>query len=138
MEASTRSLITDRNVAERRLVAIARAIEAHRNEQKRKPYPTRTEDLSLYQRARETLGAGVWPAAAPAGLPARSRSRARARRWTPSATSPAGTGAKESRRLAEPPSSMKSGPATKVTPSTFAWVSRALLSTSSFRSSQRK
>jgi len=56
MEAGTRRLITDRNVAERRLVSIAKAIEAHRNEQKRKPYPTRAEDLNLYRRAREILG----------------------------------------------------------------------------------
>ena len=56
MEAATRTLITDRNRAERRLVAIARAIEAHRNEQKRKPYPTRAEDLNLYRRAHEILG----------------------------------------------------------------------------------
>jgi hypothetical protein len=56
MEAGTKTLITDRNIAERRLVAIARAIEAHRNEQKRKPYPTRAEDLNLYRRAREILG----------------------------------------------------------------------------------
>jgi hypothetical protein len=55
MEATTRTLITDRNLAERRLVAIARAIEAHRDEQKRKPYPTRAEDLNLYRRAREIL-----------------------------------------------------------------------------------
>ena len=55
MEAGTRTLITDRNVAERRLVAISRAIEAHRNEQKRKPYPTRAEDLNLYRRAQEIL-----------------------------------------------------------------------------------
>jgi hypothetical protein len=59
MEANTRTLITDRNVAERRLVAIARAIEAHRVEQRRKPYPTRAEDLSLYRRAREILGQPV-------------------------------------------------------------------------------
>jgi hypothetical protein len=56
MEASTRTLITDRNIAERRLVSIARAIEKHRKEQKRKPYPTRAEDLNLYRRAREILG----------------------------------------------------------------------------------
>jgi hypothetical protein len=55
MESSTRTLITDRNIAERRLVAIARAIEAHRNEQRRKPYPTRAEDLNLYRRAQEIL-----------------------------------------------------------------------------------
>ena len=55
--AETRILINDRNIAERRLVAIARAIEAHRNEQRRKPYPSRAEDLSLYRRAREILGA---------------------------------------------------------------------------------
>jgi hypothetical protein len=56
MEASTRRLITDRNLAERRLVSMARAIEAHRDEQKRKPYPSRAEDLDLYRRAREILG----------------------------------------------------------------------------------
>lgn len=56
MEASTKRLITDRNVAERRLVSIARAIEAHRNAQRRKPYPTRVEDLDLYRRAQEILG----------------------------------------------------------------------------------
>jgi hypothetical protein len=59
MEAGTRRLITDRNVAERRLVAIARAIEAHRVEQRRKPYPTRAEDLNLYRRAQEILGQRV-------------------------------------------------------------------------------
>jgi hypothetical protein len=60
MEAATRNtriLINDRNIAERRLVAIARAIEAHKNEQRRKPYPSRAEDLHLYHRAREILGA---------------------------------------------------------------------------------
>jgi hypothetical protein len=56
MEASTHRLITDRNAAERRLVAMARAIEAHRNEARRKPYPTRAEDLNLYRRAKEILG----------------------------------------------------------------------------------
>jgi hypothetical protein len=55
--SNTRILINDRNIAERRLVAIARAIEAHKNEQRRKPYPTRAEDLNLYRRAREILGA---------------------------------------------------------------------------------
>jgi hypothetical protein len=55
MEASTRTLITDRNIAERRLVAIGRAIEAHRAEQRRKPYPTGAEDLNLYRRAQEIL-----------------------------------------------------------------------------------
>ena len=59
MESSTRALITDRNLAERRLVSIARAIEAHRNEQRRKPYPTRAEDMNLYRRAREILGERV-------------------------------------------------------------------------------
>jgi hypothetical protein len=59
MEAGTKTLITDRNVAERRLVSIARAIEAHRIEQRRKPYPTRAEDLNLYRRAREILGERV-------------------------------------------------------------------------------
>jgi hypothetical protein len=56
MEASTSRLVTDRNVAERRLASIARAIEAHRVEQRRKPYPTRAEDLNLYRRAQEILG----------------------------------------------------------------------------------
>jgi hypothetical protein len=59
MEATTNTniLIADRNIAERRLASIARAIQAHRNEQRRKPYPTRAEDLNLYRRAREILGA---------------------------------------------------------------------------------
>ena len=60
MEATTTNtsiLINDRNIAERRLVSIARAIEAHKNEQRRKPYPSRAEDLKLYRRAREILGA---------------------------------------------------------------------------------
>jgi hypothetical protein len=56
MEPNISTLITDRNLAERRLVSIARAIEAHREEQRRKPYPTRAEDLNLYRRAREILG----------------------------------------------------------------------------------
>jgi hypothetical protein len=59
MESSTRTLITDRNLAERRLVSIARAIEAHRIEQCRKPYPSRAEDLNLYRRAKEILGERV-------------------------------------------------------------------------------
>ena len=60
MEATTREtniLIADRNIAERRLAAIAKAIEAHKDEQRRKPYPRRAEDLNLYRRAREILGA---------------------------------------------------------------------------------
>jgi hypothetical protein len=59
MEATTNTniLIADRNIAERRLVAIAKAIEAHKSEQRRKPYPSRAEDLNLYRRAREILGA---------------------------------------------------------------------------------
>jgi hypothetical protein len=59
MEASTRTLITDRNLAERRLASIARAIEVHRSEQRRKPYPVRAEDLNLYRRAKEILGERV-------------------------------------------------------------------------------
>jgi hypothetical protein len=59
MEAGTRTLITDRNIAERRLAAIARAIEVHRVEQRRKPYPSRAEDLNLYRRAKEILGSRV-------------------------------------------------------------------------------
>jgi hypothetical protein len=59
MEAMTRTVISDRNLAERRLAAIVRAIEAHRVEQKRKPYPARAEDLNLYRRAREILGRRV-------------------------------------------------------------------------------
>jgi hypothetical protein len=60
MEATTTNtniLIADRNIAERRLASIAKAIEAHRSAQKRKPYPIRAEDLNLYRRAREILGA---------------------------------------------------------------------------------
>ncbi|MFL5907407.1 MAG: hypothetical protein ACJ75Z_07415 [Solirubrobacterales bacterium] len=57
MEAATRTMIHDRNLAERRLSAMVKAIESHRVEQKRKPYPTRAEDLDLYRRAREILSA---------------------------------------------------------------------------------
>jgi hypothetical protein len=56
MESSTRMLISDRNLAERRLAAVKKAIEAHRAEAGRKPYPTRIEDLNLYRRVREILG----------------------------------------------------------------------------------
>lgn len=56
MEAATRTLIHDRNLAERRLSAVVKAIETHRVAQKRNPYPTRAEDLNLYRRAREILG----------------------------------------------------------------------------------
>jgi hypothetical protein len=59
MESSTQTLITDRNLAERRLVSISRAIEVHRREQRRKPYPARAEDLNLYRRAKEILGERV-------------------------------------------------------------------------------
>jgi hypothetical protein len=55
MESNTTTLISDRNLAERRLAAIAKAIEAHRSEAGRKPYPTRAEDLNLYRRAQEIL-----------------------------------------------------------------------------------
>ena len=57
--SNTNVLIADRNIAERRLVSIARAIEAHKNEQRHKPYPSRAEDLNLYRRAREILGRRV-------------------------------------------------------------------------------
>jgi hypothetical protein len=56
MEPRIKALITDRNLAERRLASIVRAIEAHRAEQRRKPYPSRAEDLSLYRRAQEIIG----------------------------------------------------------------------------------
>jgi len=56
MESISRTLISDRNLAERRLAAIKKAIEAHRTEARRQPYPTRIEDLNLYRRAREILG----------------------------------------------------------------------------------
>lgn len=36
--------------------AIDKAITAHRAEQRRKPYPTRAEDLNLYRRVNEILG----------------------------------------------------------------------------------
>jgi hypothetical protein len=56
MEPNTSTVISDRNLAERRLAAITKAIDAHRAEAGRKPYPTRIEDLNLYRRAREILG----------------------------------------------------------------------------------
>ena len=59
MEATSNTsiLIADRNIAERRLVSIARAIDVNKNQHRRKPNPTRAEDLNLYRRAREILGA---------------------------------------------------------------------------------
>ena len=57
MESSTyNTLISERNLAERRLAAIAGAITAHHVQQRRKPYPTRTDDLKLYRRVSEILG----------------------------------------------------------------------------------
>ena len=56
MDSGTHRLISERNVAERKLVAIAKAITEHRVEQRRKPYPTRAEDFHLYRRAGQILG----------------------------------------------------------------------------------
>ncbi len=56
MDSGTHRFISERNVAERKLVAIAKAITEHRVEQRRKPYPTRAEDFHLYRRAEEILG----------------------------------------------------------------------------------
>lgn len=55
MESSRHPAISERNLAERRLVAIDKAIIAHRAEARRKPYPTRAEDLNLYRRVNEIL-----------------------------------------------------------------------------------
>ena len=59
MDSGTHTLISERNVAERKLVAIAKAISEHRVEQRRKPYPTRAEDFHLYRRVGEILGHSV-------------------------------------------------------------------------------
>jgi hypothetical protein len=56
MEANTRTLISDRNVAERKLAAVIKAVADHEAEQRRKPYPRRAEDFNLYRRAREIIG----------------------------------------------------------------------------------
>ena len=56
MDSGTHRFISERNVAERKLVAIAKAITEHRVEQRRKPYPTRAEDFHLYRRAGQILG----------------------------------------------------------------------------------
>ena len=56
MDSGTRTLLMDRNVAERRLAAIVQAIHRHERAQDRKPYPRRTDDLDLYRRTREVLG----------------------------------------------------------------------------------
>jgi hypothetical protein len=56
MDAGTRTLLSDRNLAERRLTAIVQAIQRHEREQERKPYPRRGDDLDLYRRTREILG----------------------------------------------------------------------------------
>jgi len=56
MEANTRALISDRNIAERRLAAIVKAVAEHEAQQRRKPYPRRAEDFSLYRRTKEIIG----------------------------------------------------------------------------------
>ena len=56
MDSRTHRLGSERNLAERQLAAVAKAIKEHRAEQRRKPYPTRAEDLHLYRRAAEILG----------------------------------------------------------------------------------
>src|SRR4029077_10537439 len=98
-------------------------------------------NLYAYQRKVGSLKQTAVPADGrinQAGEPARSLSSAAAIRPTPSAASAAGTGANESRRLFSPPSIMKSGPATKETPSPFDSASSAFVSVPSARSSQRK
>ena len=50
---------SERNTAQRKLAGIAKAVKAHRVEQRRKPYPTRAEDLNLYRRVNEILGGRV-------------------------------------------------------------------------------
>jgi hypothetical protein len=55
MPDTTRSAVSERNLAERRLVSIDKAVKAHRVEQRGKPYPTRAEDLDLYRRVNEIL-----------------------------------------------------------------------------------
>jgi hypothetical protein len=52
-----RELINERNLAERRLAAIVKAINQHEAGHRRMPYRRRAEDLSLYRRTREILGA---------------------------------------------------------------------------------
>ena len=56
MEASTIQATQERNLAERRLTALVRAVRDHEAAVRRKPYPRRTDDLSLYRRVREILG----------------------------------------------------------------------------------
>ena len=56
MDAGTRLLLTDRNIAERRLTAIVQAIHRHERAQDQKPYPRRADDLDLYRRTREVIG----------------------------------------------------------------------------------
>ena len=48
--------LRERNIAERRLTALAAAVTEHERAQSRKPYPRRSDDLSLYRRVREILG----------------------------------------------------------------------------------
>jgi hypothetical protein len=48
--------VRDRNIAERRLTALVTAVREHERAQRRKPYPRRGDDLSLYRRVREILG----------------------------------------------------------------------------------
>ena len=55
MDSGNHRLISERDVAKGKLDAIAKAIAEHRVEQRRKPYPSRAEDLHLYRRAEEIL-----------------------------------------------------------------------------------
>src|SRR5687768_16591139 len=90
------------------------------------------------ERSRSKLPQTAESCPAQAALFARTRSSALAIRPTPSGICSAGTLANERRRLELPPSSMKSGPAMKVAPSSFAAAASSVVSTSSGRSSQRK
>ena len=56
MEASTIRVTQELNVAERRLSALVSAVREHETSVRRKPYPKRGDDLSLYRRVREILG----------------------------------------------------------------------------------
>jgi hypothetical protein len=56
MEATTIQATTERNLAERRLSAVVSAVREHETSVRRKPYPRRGDDLSLYRRVREILG----------------------------------------------------------------------------------
>jgi hypothetical protein len=49
-------LVSERNLAERRLAALASAIREHESRRRHQAVPARPEDLTLYRRLRQVCG----------------------------------------------------------------------------------